>query len=103
MAMTEKKGPEKMISITREFNAPRELIFKAWTTAASLEHWSAPNDCVLKIFSFDFRPNGTFHHMIRTPTRYECTCRGKYREIITPERIVYTITFTDKDGKFLTA
>jgi len=89
------------ISITREFDAPRSLVFEAWTGAESLAAWHAPRGCDLRYLSFDFRPGGGFVSRLVTPDNYECVCKGVYREISAPERIVYTLSFCDEDGNLV--
>lgn len=98
-----KSSVEQDVWITRDFDAPRERVFKAWTTAEALTRWSAPNDCVLEMHSFEFRTGGTFRHSIRTPNGYSCRCKGEYLEISEPERIVLKMGFADEAGNSLTS
>ena len=92
---------DQEVVITRVFDAPRELVFEAWTTPEHLMRWSAPHGCTLHFYSFDFRPGGVFHHILRTPAGHDCLCKGTYREIVAPERIVYTLSFADEDGNLV--
>jgi uncharacterized protein YndB with AHSA1/START domain len=89
---------EQEVLITRVFDAPRDLVFEAWTSAEHLMRWSAPKGCSLLIRSLDFRPGGRFHHCIRIPSGHDCWCTGVYHEIVAPERIVYSIAMSDEDG-----
>jgi uncharacterized protein YndB with AHSA1/START domain len=89
-------GPE--IHITRVFDAPRELVFRAWTDREHLLRWHAPRGCSLVIRELDFRPGGVFHYAIQIADGRECWCKGVYREIVEPERIVYTLARTDESG-----
>jgi uncharacterized protein YndB with AHSA1/START domain len=89
------------VLIARVFDAPRELVFQAWTDAEHLARWHAPQGCTIQFRKFDFRPGGEFISYLRTPTNYECLCKGVYREIVAPERIVYSIAFCDDDGNFV--
>ena len=86
------------IVIDRVFDAPRELVFKAWTDREQLVRWFAPHGCTIIFRKFDFRQGGAFHSCIRSPQGHECWCQGVYREIIEPERIVYTMAVADEHG-----
>lgn len=89
---------EPFVAITRVFDAPRELVFKAWIVPEHLLRWHAPRGCLLTIRSIDVRPGGAFVYGIRSPDGYECGCRGTYREIVEPERLVYTLCRADEFG-----
>src|SRR5215203_1203684 len=89
---------ELLVVITRVFDAPRELVFKAWTDPEHLERWFAPRGCAVTFKQIDLRQGGSFHSCIRTPDGHDCWCRGVYREIVEPERIVYTMAVSDEQG-----
>jgi len=92
---------DRELLITRVFDAPRGLVFKAWSDPEHLMRWSAPHGCTLQFYKFDFRPGGVFLHLLRNPTGHDCLCKGTYREIVAPERIVYTLSFADEEGNFV--
>ena len=104
--MTEKKSAahtmtmpaDREVLITREFDAPRELVFQAWTDPAHLTRWYAPSGCSIEFRKIDVRPGGTFHSCIRTPDGHHCWCIGTYREVVAPERIVQTMVISDENG-----
>jgi uncharacterized protein YndB with AHSA1/START domain len=85
--------------ITRQFHAPREVVFRAWSDPACLERWFAPHGCTLKVLHLDVRTGGTFHLCIQTPQGYECWSVGDYQEVLAPERLVYTIAVADEQGQ----
>jgi len=89
------------VVITRIFDAPRELVFKAWTDPEDLAQWYAPKGCTVDFYTFDFRPGGAFLHCIRNPASHDCFCKGTYREIVVPQRIVYSLSFSDEYGAFV--
>lgn len=91
---------EKEVLITRDFDAPRDLVFKVWTDPKHLEHWYAPDGCRLEISRFDFRPGGQFLHCVRNVV-HDCWCIGVFREIITPEKIVYELNVSDEAGNYM--
>jgi uncharacterized protein YndB with AHSA1/START domain len=89
---------DKDLVITRVFPAPRALVFKAWTEPERLAQWWAPNGCSTPFCTVDLRPGGRFHFCMRLPEGREVWALGIYREIVVPERIVYTDSFADADG-----
>ncbi|HEX6181460.1 MAG TPA: SRPBCC domain-containing protein [Chitinophagaceae bacterium] len=91
----------RQVFITRTLDAPRELVFKAWSTKEHLENWYAPNGCTIKIFKLDFRVGGIFLHRIETPDGFTCTCKGVFVEIDKPGRIVYSLAFSDENGNLI--
>ncbi len=92
---------ERLVEITRVFNAPRELVFRAWTDREQLLHWFAPRGCTIAFRTLDLRPGGTFHSCILTPSGHQCWCQGVYREIVAPERIVFTMAVADEQGNLV--
>ncbi len=92
------KPSEQEVLITRVFDAPRELVFRAWTDPEHLMRWSAPKGCTTHFLKLDFHQGGTFHSCIRSPEGHECWCKGVYREIVVPEMIVFTLEISDEYG-----
>lgn len=88
----------KTIVITRVFDAPRELVFEAWTRPEYLLRWYAPRGCIIHFSKLDIRPGGAFHSCIHNPVFGDCWCVGVYEEIVRPERIVYTMAIADEHG-----
>jgi uncharacterized protein YndB with AHSA1/START domain len=91
----------RMIRIERRFEAPRELVFDAWTRPEFLLQWYAPRGCTVRFVEIDVRPGGRFHSCIRNPSFGDCWCVGVYREIVRPERIVYTMATADSAGNVI--
>jgi uncharacterized protein YndB with AHSA1/START domain len=86
------------VLITRVFDAPRELVFAAWTDPEHLARWFAPQGCTVTFRTIDLRPGGTFHSCIRVPQCHDCWCKGVYREMVAPERIVFTMAISNESG-----
>jgi uncharacterized protein YndB with AHSA1/START domain len=84
--------------LTRVLDAPRELVFMAWTSPEYLLHWWAPNGCTIPFCTVDLRVGGVFHYCMRLPEGKDIWGIGIYREIIPPERLVYTDSFADAMG-----
>jgi len=86
------------LTITRVFDAPRELVFKAWTDSAHGSEWSAPRGFTVAVLEADLRPGGAWRLCMRTPEGQELWVGGVYREIVPPERIVSTHAWQNPDG-----
>jgi uncharacterized protein YndB with AHSA1/START domain len=89
---------KREFTITRVFDAPPELVFKAWTQPQHLMRWWAPKGFTTGHCTVDLRPGGVFHYSMRSPEGQEIWGIGVYREIVEPERIVYTDSFADAAG-----
>jgi uncharacterized protein YndB with AHSA1/START domain len=80
-------------TITREFAAPRELVFRAWTDPEHLTRWYGPRGCTtpLESISADVRPGGTWRAtMVVDATGQEFPTGGFYLEVRAPERLMFT-------------
>jgi uncharacterized protein YndB with AHSA1/START domain len=89
---------DREIIITRVLNAPRELVFKAWTESEHLMRWWAPKGCTTPFCKIDLRPGGKFHYCMRMPEGRDIWGIGVYREIVAPSLLVYTDSFADAQG-----
>jgi uncharacterized protein YndB with AHSA1/START domain len=103
---------DREIVITRVFDAPRELVFKAWTDREAIGKWFGPNGFSLTIHEMDVRPGGLWRFIMHGPDGTDYDDRVEYIEIAEPERLVYnhgsdeepnqfrtTITFEEQGGK----
>jgi uncharacterized protein YndB with AHSA1/START domain len=81
---------DRQILITREFDAPRELIYKAWTTPALVERWWHANRGHVTLVEIDLRVGGKWRQVMVTPDGTEVGFHGEYREIVPGVRIVST-------------
>lgn len=93
----------EQVLITRMFDAPRELVFKAWTDPQELVKWYAPTGCNISFPIIDVREGGNYLSCIRVPNGKECWCVGVYLEIKSPERIVQTMCISDANGNKISA
>jgi len=89
------------VHIVRTINAPRELVFAAWTNPSQLANWFAPRGCSIEFRRLEIVPGGTFHSCIHTPDGHQCWCIGEYREVAAPERLVFTMKVADAEGNFV--
>ncbi len=82
---------DREIVMTRGFDAPRRLVFEAWTNPEHLPHWmSGPSGWTMPVCEIDLRPGGAWHFVWRRSDGTEMGMRGVYREIAPPERLVST-------------
>lgn len=84
--------------ITRVFDAPRDLVWKAWSEADRLARWWGPKGCTVRVGTFDFRPGGVFHYCMQSPDGPDMWGIFVYREIVAPRRIVFINSFADAEG-----
>jgi uncharacterized protein YndB with AHSA1/START domain len=84
--------------ITREFDAPRDLVFTAWTEPERLAQWWGPKGFTMISTKVDLRPGGVFHYGMKSPDGHEMWGKFVYREITPPERMVFVISFSDENG-----
>jgi uncharacterized protein YndB with AHSA1/START domain len=73
----------------REFDAPRGLVFSAWTDARHLAQWWGPNGFTTTTHSFEFRAGGVWRFVMHGPDGRDYQNRITFEEIVPPERIVY--------------
>jgi uncharacterized protein YndB with AHSA1/START domain len=79
------------IMITRVFNAPRRLVFEAWTNPKHVPLWMlGPEGWTMPVCEIDLRPGGFWHYIWRHAEGHDMEMRGVYREIKPPERLVFT-------------
>jgi len=82
---------EREIVMTRVFEAPRRLVFEAWTDPKYLPHWIlGPEGWTMPVCEIDLRPGGEWHFVWRRSDDTEIEMRGVYREVAPPERLVST-------------
>jgi uncharacterized protein YndB with AHSA1/START domain len=104
---------DEQILITREFDAPRHLVYKAWTTPELVRRWWSARRGEMTIAEIDLRVGGRWRYVMIATGGFEVAFHGEYREIVPNERIVSTeiyegmpdaealdtITFTEVDGR----
>jgi uncharacterized protein YndB with AHSA1/START domain len=103
---------DEQILITREFDAPKHLVYKAFTTPELVSRWWTAKRGEMKVCEIDLRVGGKWRYVMQTPDGMEVGFHGEYREIMQNERVVSTeefegmpgeaslntATFTEKDG-----
>lgn len=93
---------KKEILLTRIFDAPRELVFKAWTDPGLVAQWWGPDMFTILTCEVDARTSGTIFIVMHGPDGVDYPMKGVFREIIPPERIVFfSIAMEDEQGNSL--
>lgn len=85
-------------AIERTLDAPRDLVFRAWTEAERLAQWWGPKGFKTVVRQFDLRPGGVFRYSMHADDGFEMWAKFVYREVVRPERLVFELSFTDRDG-----
>ena len=88
---------ERMV-VTRVFDAPRELVWKAWTDPKYVMQWWGPKGFTAPVCKMDFRVGGKSLFCMRTPDGYEGWNAVEYHEIVLHEKIVSLMYFSDSEG-----
>lgn len=102
MAVTQERKQTPLL-ISREFNAPRETVWKHWTEPESIMQWWGPRHfsaCGAKI---DLSIGGKYLFCMRSPEGKDYWSGGRFQEIVEPERIVATDSFADENGNVVPA
>ncbi len=84
---------DTQILITREFGAPKRLIYRAWTTPDLIKRWWSGDRGDVVVADVDLRVGGTWRYVMTTTAGFEVAFHGEYREIIPNERIISTEIF----------
>ena len=95
----------KEFVISRLLDAPRDLVWTAWTQGERLAQWWGPKGCKIRIVKLELRPGGVLHYAMEFPETQpwlngsnQMWGRLAYREIGAPERIVFINSFSDANG-----
>ena len=103
MTIAKKTGrlAEREVTITRVFDAPRALVFKAWTEPAQLAQWWGPKGFTNPVCEFEARIGGKIRIHMRAPDGTIYPMKGEIREIVPPERLAFTNIALDEAGNHI--
>ncbi len=90
---------EPEVAFTRVFGAPRRTVFEAWIDPRHVARWWGPHGFTNPVCELDVRPGGAIRIDMRGPDGTVYPMTGEYREIVEPERLVFTSAALDGDGK----
>jgi uncharacterized protein YndB with AHSA1/START domain len=103
MTPAAKRAPygEGSVTFTRVFNAPRALVWNAWTDPKMMAQWFGPRGFTNPVCELDVRVGGSLRIVMRGPDGNDYPMKGVFREVKTLERLVFSNIATDKDGNHL--
>ncbi|MBS1676455.1 MAG: SRPBCC family protein [Actinobacteria bacterium] len=104
---------ERQIEVVREFDAPRHLVFRAYTEPDLIKRWWAGRRGTVTVAEVDLRVGGAWRYAMTAEGGFEVAFRGEYREVVADERLVYTeifemqpdegavttVTFEEREGR----
>ncbi len=88
---------DREIVLSRDFDAPRELVWEAWTTPENLIKWWGPDGCTTTIHEMDVRPGGMLRFNVLVPNVRDFPNFIVYSEVLRPERLVYDHSGDEED------
>ena len=91
---------DEQILITREFDAPRELVFRAYTEPDLVRRWWPGRRGEMKVCEIDLRPGGRWRYAMVAEGGFDVAFHGEYREVVPGEKVVFTEIFELPDGTF---
>jgi uncharacterized protein YndB with AHSA1/START domain len=100
-AVQAKSLAEREVTITRIFDAPREVVFRAWTDAAQLAQWWGPKGFTNPVCEIDARIGGALRIHMRGPDGSVYPMKGEFREIVPLERLAFTNIALDEAGNHI--
>src|SRR5579871_1002412 len=98
-SLAKQSASDREIVITRELNAPRELVWEAMTDPKQVVKWWGPRGFSTTIETMEVKPGGTWKHVMRGPDGTEYPNSNIFKEVVPPERIVYSLAGGKKGGR----
>jgi len=98
--LTAEPGKQEII-IIHHFNAPRDMVFKAYTNPELIPHWWGPKRLTTKVEQMEPRPGGQWRFVQHDSEGNEYAFHGVYHEVARPERVIYTFEFEGTPGHVL--
>ena len=90
---------DEQILVTREFDAPRHLVYRAWTTPDLVRRWWSGRRGEMKVVDIDLRVGGMRRYVMLAHGDFEVAFHGEFREIVPNERLVYTEIYEGPGGE----
>jgi uncharacterized protein YndB with AHSA1/START domain len=100
MNVTESFG-EGTVDIVRTFDAPRALVWKAWTDPKMMAEWFGPRHFTSSVPEYDVRAGGNLRIVMHGPDGNDYPMKGVFREVVPPEKLVFSNIALDNDGNHL--
>jgi uncharacterized protein YndB with AHSA1/START domain len=93
----------KELTITRTFDAPVDLVWRAWTKPEIMKQWWGPKNFTTPSLIMDFKVGGKYLSCMRSPDDVDYWSTGVYKEIVPLKKIVCTDSFSNTEGKIISA
>ena len=90
---------DEQILVTRGFDAPRHLVYRAWTTPDLVQRWWSGRRGEMKVVDIDLRVGGMWRYVMVAHGDFEVAFHGEFREIVPDERLVYTEVYEGPGGE----
>ena len=91
-------SPTPVFTITHIFNAPRDVVWRAWTDPVGFGQWFGPKGFTSQVKSADVRAGGMLHSCLTSPDGYAMWAKFVYREVTPPSRLVWEHSFSDENA-----
>lgn len=92
---------DREMVLTRVFDAPPELVYKAWTDPALMARWWGPHEFTNPVCKLDVRPGGAYRIVLRSPEGKDYPTVGTYQEVVENERLIFSDTFDELPQEWL--
>jgi uncharacterized protein YndB with AHSA1/START domain len=96
--MTQSKSTQKEVNITRLIDAPREIVFRAWTDTKHMAQWWGPEGFSNPVCEMDVKPGGAILIHMKGPDGTIYPMSGKFREVSEPGKLIFSSTLLDEAG-----
>lgn len=96
--MNANREASKTFIFIHTFDAPRDVVWKAWTDIDERKQWWKPMGTPIEVKAYDLKPGGVMHYGMDTPNGDKWWGRFAYREVEAPSRMVYVNSFSDENG-----
>lgn len=92
---------EATVTLTRVYDAPRDLVWRAWTDPKHMAQWFGPRGFTSSVPELDGRVGGNLRIVMHGPDGNDYPMKGVFREVVPPERLVFSNIAVDNDGNHL--
>lgn len=92
---------EGTVTLTRAFDAPRALVWRAWTDPKMMAQWFGPRHFTIPVCELDVRVGGALRIVMRGPDGTDYPMKGVFSEVVPPQKLVFSNIAVDNDGKHL--
>lgn len=99
MTVETKASADREFVLSRTFDAPRDLVWKAWTDPKRLMEWWGPKGFTMKVAKLDLKPGGTFLYCLGGPNGQDMWGKFAFREVVPPQKLEFINSFSNEQGE----